>query len=147
MLTAIYKSMPNDTDLMVFKGRGVPGVNFAFIGGVWVEHSNLTRLLRATDGVFLRLNLLLLLFVTFLPFTTSLMATGLGLYVATHPKIRRFHLFGRIHRVDGARLTEIFRIGTPIALTLAFEVSVFSAAVYLMGWIDTDSGGFTPPTS
>lgn len=53
-------------------------VSFAFIGGVWVEHSNLTRLLRATDGVFLRLNLLLLLFVTVLPFTTSLMATHLS---------------------------------------------------------------------
>ncbi|KOS53176.1 TMEM175 family protein [Rhodococcus rhodochrous] len=53
-------------------------VSFAFIGGVWVEHINLTRVLRAADAVFLRLNLLLLLFVSFLPFTTSLMATHLA---------------------------------------------------------------------
>ncbi|RQM33446.1 TMEM175 family protein [Rhodococcus ruber] len=53
-------------------------VSFAFIGGVWVEHLNLTRVLRAADAVFLRLNLLLLLFVSFLPFTTSLMATHLA---------------------------------------------------------------------
>jgi MATE family multidrug resistance protein len=69
--------------------------------------------------------------------TTSLMALALGLFIALHPKIRRFSLFGHIQRPDPGRLAQIFRIGTPIALTLAFEVSVFSAAVYLMGWIDT----------
>lgn len=71
--------------------------------------------------------------------TTSLMAIGLGLYIAFHRGTRRYHLFGRIYRPDLARLRAIFRIGTPIALTLAFEVSVFGAAVYLMGWIDTAS--------
>lgn len=53
-------------------------VSFAFIGGLWVEHSSLTRWMRATNGVFLRLNLLLLLSVTFLPFPTKLMATHLA---------------------------------------------------------------------
>lgn len=53
-------------------------VSFAFIGGLWVEHSSLTRWLRATNGIFLRLNLLLSLSVTFLPFTTKLMATHLA---------------------------------------------------------------------
>lgn len=53
-------------------------VSFAFIGGVWLAHSNLTGLLRATDGVLLRLNLLLLLAVSFLPFTTSLMYAHLA---------------------------------------------------------------------
>jgi hypothetical protein len=54
-------------------------------------------------------------------------------------RVRRFHLFGRLLRVDRERLAKIFRIGTPISFTLAFEVSVFSVAVYFMGWIDTAS--------
>jgi len=69
-------------------------------------------------------------------FTTSFMALALGFYVALHPRIRRFHLFGRIYRPDMQRLAAIVRIGTPIAITMAFEVTVFAAAVYFMGWID-----------
>ena len=71
--------------------------------------------------------------------TTAVMALSLALFIVRQPRIRRFHLFGNVHRVDAARLRAIFRIGSPIALTLAFEVSVFSAAIYLMGWIDTAS--------
>jgi MATE family multidrug resistance protein len=71
--------------------------------------------------------------------TTIVMASALAAYILTQRRVRRFHLFGRMHRVDPERLRAIFRIGTPIALTLAFEVTVFSAAVYLMGWIDTAS--------
>jgi hypothetical protein len=29
----VYARLPNDTDLTVFKRHGLPGVNFAFIGG------------------------------------------------------------------------------------------------------------------
>lgn len=53
-------------------------VSFAFIGGVWMAHTTLTRFLKASDQVLLGLNLVLLLFVSLLPFTTSLMATHLG---------------------------------------------------------------------
>jgi uncharacterized membrane protein len=52
-------------------------VSFAFIGGVWIAHSNMTRFLKATDPDLMRLNLLLLLFVSFLPFTTAIAATHL----------------------------------------------------------------------
>lgn len=52
-------------------------VSFLFIGGVWVAHSRLTKLLLAADQVLVGLNLLLLLLVSFLPFTTKLMATHL----------------------------------------------------------------------
>jgi len=51
-------------------------VSFAFIGGWWLAHANLTRFIKAGTGVFFRLNLLALLFVSFLPFTTSLMAAN-----------------------------------------------------------------------
>lgn len=53
-------------------------VSFAFIGAAWIAHSGLTRLIKAADGILMRLNLLLLLFVSFLPFTTNLMATNLN---------------------------------------------------------------------
>ena len=52
-------------------------VSFAFIGGVWMAHSNLTRFTKAADQVMMGLNLVLLLFVSFLPFTTSLLANHL----------------------------------------------------------------------
>lgn len=52
-------------------------VSFAFIGTVWVAHSTLTKFLRATDQVLMGLNLVLLLLVSLLPFTTNLVATHL----------------------------------------------------------------------
>jgi len=52
-------------------------VSFTFIGGVWIAHSFVTRFIKATDAALMRLNLVLLLFVSFLPFTTSLLATHL----------------------------------------------------------------------
>jgi uncharacterized membrane protein len=52
-------------------------VSFAFIGGVWIAHSNMTRFIKAADPTLMRLNLMLLLFVSFLPFTTGIVATHL----------------------------------------------------------------------
>lgn len=42
--TAIYRRMPNDTDYTVFRQRGIPGLNFAFIGGVSRYHTPLDDL-------------------------------------------------------------------------------------------------------
>lgn len=52
-------------------------ISFVFVGGVWIAHANATRLLARADGVLMRLNLVALFFVSFLPFTTSVMATHL----------------------------------------------------------------------
>ena len=52
-------------------------VSFTFIGGVWIAHSNMTRFIKAVDADLMRLNLTLLLFVSFLPFTTAIAATHL----------------------------------------------------------------------
>jgi len=62
-------------------------VSFAFIGGVWMAHSNLTSYIRAMDAPLMRLNLLLLLLVSLLPFTTAVVAT---------------HLFTSFHEFDRA---------------------------------------------
>jgi uncharacterized membrane protein len=52
-------------------------VSFSFIGATWIAHANLSRFIKAADAALMRLNLGLLLFVSLLPFTTSLMATDL----------------------------------------------------------------------
>lgn len=58
-------------------------------------------------------------------------------FVLLDRRLRRFHVLGRLWRGDRHRLAEIFRIGMPIAGTLLLEVSVFAAAVYVLGAIDT----------
>ena len=49
-------------------------VSFATIGAVWFAHSVITEYLDHADSVLVRLNLLLLLVVSFLPFPTKLLA-------------------------------------------------------------------------
>lgn len=71
--------------------------------------------------------------------TNLLMALTLAAVIARAPRFRRMHLFGRLFRPDWSRLKRLWTVGLPIAGTWAFEVSVFSAAVYLMGLIDTVS--------
>ena len=50
-------------------------VSFAFIGGLWIAHSTMSRFIKAADPDLMRLNLMLLLFVSFLPFTAAIAAT------------------------------------------------------------------------
>ena len=52
-------------------------VSFLTIGGAWLLHTALTDQLARVDQLFLRLNLLLLLVVVFLPFPTGLAADHL----------------------------------------------------------------------
>ena len=52
-------------------------VSFLTIGAAWIAHNALTDLLDRADVLLLRLNLLFLLFVAFLPFPTKLVADGL----------------------------------------------------------------------
>jgi uncharacterized membrane protein len=48
-------------------------ISFAFVGGIWLSHAGLTKYLKRGDAVSFRLNLVLLLFVSLLPFSTHLM--------------------------------------------------------------------------
>ena len=61
------------------------------------------------------------------------MFVGLALVVIVGKKFRRYHLFGRWWRPDWPRLVALWRLGLPIGATLAFEITVFNAAVFLMG--------------
>lgn len=49
-------------------------VSFATVGALWLGHTAVTHLLHGATPLFLRLNLLLLLVVAFLPFPTRLLA-------------------------------------------------------------------------
>lgn len=49
-------------------------VSFVTISGAWLAHTALTDRLAQSDSILLRLNLLLLLVVAFLPFPTRLVA-------------------------------------------------------------------------
>ncbi len=49
-------------------------VSFASVGAVWIAHSTITDHLERVDSVLLRLNLLLLFFVSVLPFPTKMLA-------------------------------------------------------------------------
>ena len=52
-------------------------VSFLTIGSAWVAHNALTDDLDHVDRIFLRLNLLFLMFVVFLPFPTHLVGDAL----------------------------------------------------------------------
>jgi uncharacterized membrane protein len=49
-------------------------VSFATIGAIWLKHTVITGYLSAANAVLVRLNLLVLLVVSFLPFPTRLLA-------------------------------------------------------------------------
>jgi multidrug resistance protein, MATE family len=63
----------------------------------------------------------------------------LAIVVSVDRKFRRYHLFGRFWRADWPRFAGLWRLGLPIAATLVFEVSIFNAAVFLMGLIGANS--------
>jgi uncharacterized membrane protein len=53
-------------------------VSFATIGATWLGHNSITHYMHGANSTFLRLNLALLLVVSFLPFPTRLLAEFLG---------------------------------------------------------------------
>jgi len=67
------------------------------------------------------------------------MFAALVVFVETDRRLRRYHLFGRLWRTDGARFAEILRVGLPAGGTMLMEVGVFTAAVFLQGLISTAS--------
>jgi uncharacterized membrane protein len=52
--------------------------SFLTIGVVWLEHSAVTGALRSADAVLYRINLVVLLLVSFLPFPTKLVSEFIG---------------------------------------------------------------------
>jgi MATE family multidrug resistance protein len=67
--------------------------------------------------------------------SNTLMALGMAIVVMRHRHFRRYRLFGHFWRADWPRFREVWRLGLPIAVTLGMEVTIFNAAVFLMGLI------------
>ncbi|MBA2934953.1 MATE family efflux transporter [Sphingomonas sp. CGMCC 1.13654] len=67
--------------------------------------------------------------------SNSVMALGLAIVVTRHKRFRRYHLFGNFWKADWPRFMHVWRLGFPIAVTLGMEVTIFNAAVFLMGLI------------
>lgn len=66
------------------------------------------------------------------------MATLLALYVALRGRYRRYRVFARLWRADWPRFRAVWRLGTPIGLTMAAESGLFAAAAVLMGVLGPD---------
>ncbi|HYD37706.1 MAG TPA: MATE family efflux transporter [Allosphingosinicella sp.] len=64
---------------------------------------------------------------------------GMALVVLLHRRFRRYRLFGHFWRSDRQRFRAVWRLGLPIAITLALEITIFNAAVFLMGLIGEES--------
>jgi len=69
--------------------------------------------------------------------TQTMMFAGLAIVISRHARFRRYHLFGRFWRADWARYATVWRLGAPIAMTLGLEITIFNAAVFLMGLVGT----------
>lgn len=59
-------------------------------------------------------------------------------YALRHRRFRRFNILVRFWRPDWPHFRAIFRIGTPIGLTVLAEVGLFSVASLLMGRLGTN---------
>ncbi len=68
-----------------------------------------------------------------------LMLGGLAAVVSIDGKFRRYSLFGRFWRADWPRFRALWKLGLPIAAMVAFEVTIFNAAAFMMGLIDAPS--------
>lgn len=93
-------------------------VNYAFIFGNWGAPA---MGIRGAAVATLSTNILMLLIMF--------------VYAITRPELKQYALFQRIWVPDWAALGDVFRLGWPISLTMLAEVSLFSIASLMMGWL------------
>ncbi len=70
---------------------------------------------------------------------STVLFVGLALVLVLDRKFRRYRIFGRFWRADWQRFAQVWRLGLPIAAAVVFEVTIFNAAVFLMGLINAAS--------
>ncbi|CAN5498537.1 MATE family efflux transporter [soil metagenome] len=71
--------------------------------------------------------------------SSTAMFVGLIVVVTCDRQFRRYHLFGRFWIPDWPRMRILLRLGLPVSGLLAFEVTLFNAAAFLMGLINAES--------
>ena len=69
--------------------------------------------------------------------TQTMMFSGMVIVIMTQKRFRRYRLFGRFWRADWPRYATVWKLGAPIAMTLGLEITIFNAAVFLMGIVGT----------
>ncbi|MCX5579011.1 MATE family efflux transporter [Kaistia terrae] len=67
--------------------------------------------------------------------SAALMCLGMALVCVRDRQFRRYRIFGRFWRADWPRFAALWRLGVPMAVAVWMEVTVFNAAVFLMGLI------------
>ena len=131
-------------------------VSFATIGALWLGHNAITDYLDRADTTLLRLNLLLLLFVSFLPFPTRMLSEfvafdraervavtlyGLTLLIASAllSLLWRYALHARLVRADAGdeEMTLLTQRLTPglAGYVILIVVGLFSPAVAVFGYL------------
>jgi len=70
--------------------------------------------------------------------TTISILVAYAVAIRLDARLHRYHVFGFVWRPDWARLSEIMRIGTPIALTILAEAGIFATAPFLLGLLGPD---------
>jgi uncharacterized membrane protein len=81
-------------------------VSFATVGALWLGHSLVTEYLQRADAILMRLNLLLLLVVSFLPFPTPLLAEYLS---SDHAEQVAVTIYGLTLLLAAALLSRMWR--------------------------------------
>jgi uncharacterized membrane protein len=124
-------SLPEDTSI----GEGLLSLwpsyvayvtSFLTIGGIWLSHTLMTEHLRTTDAILLRLNLAVLLFVSFLPFPTRLLAETMN---DTEDARVAAPFYGSILLVLGILLAAMWRYGVSAGLVRSDTADEDIAAV------------------
>lgn len=64
-----------------------------------------------------------------------LMAIAMGWYVLSSPRFKEYLVHFRQRFLSAMAIKQILGIGTPVALQHVFEVSAFSSAIVMAGWI------------
>ncbi|MCP3672951.1 MAG: M28 family peptidase, partial [Gammaproteobacteria bacterium] len=100
LASEIYKLLPNDTDLTVFKRNGISGVNFAFMGNVNHYHTpadNIQNLSQGSvqhqgDNVYAMLNALLSVDLQSMPEGNAVYTDVLSSFMIVWPEYMTFPL-------------------------------------------------------
>ncbi|HWA19045.1 MAG TPA: MATE family efflux transporter [Devosia sp.] len=58
-----------------------------------------------------------------------------ALYIVTHKRFRRYHVFHKLWEPNWPRLWELTKVGVPIGCMLLAEVALFTSASLLQGWL------------
>ncbi|TYC60535.1 MATE family efflux transporter [Rhodobacterales bacterium] len=58
-------------------------------------------------------------------------------FAIRHPRLRRYHILGRIWRSDWPVFFQIVRLGLPIGFTIIAEGALFAASSIMVGWLGT----------